>query len=953
MQVTIEEALRQGVEAHRAGHLDIAESRYRTILQAEPNHPDANHNLGVFLVGASKTDQALQYFKIAIEGNPKVEQYWLSYIGALVRGNQRETAIQIIEAAREHSVSKDKLDTFASNLAAANGKGNKVNSRPPDKLLNNLLQVYQTGEYAASEKLAIAMTEKFPEHPFGWKILASLLKRAGKFAEALTVSENLTELVPLDAEAHNNLGNILRESGRVQDALKAYGKAISLRPNYAEAHFNLAITQHEMGKTDDAKIGYRRAISIKPAYAEAYSNLGIILYGEEKFNEAKKSLTQAISLSPNSPQFNNNLGATLLALGKYSEAGIAFATAVELAPDFPEAHCNLGTSFQKLGKLEEAVGSYRQAISISQDYTEAHGNLGIVYHELGDSINAEASYRRAIELDPDSSQAHTNLGITLYERGEVISAIEEHVLSIKLARQDTNAYFNLALALENIQIKTEIPELAECITKILQKRTLVNPVHIATATISLLKQTSSIKNVLDLHSKDKMSSSLLQIIEALSRESALLEIIKASPLPDAQFEKLFKDIRAEILTGSIDLYKKKNFSTFQVALALHCNTNEYLYDQTEEETEFLNRLEASVEKKISRGKQPDPQELLCLASYKVLNEYSWISKITFPTRLKELQIRQVTEPQIEEQLKNKIKRHTIITDNTSRIVGQQYEKRPYPRYTSLRLSSSALNITQVVQVAKLKLSDSKITTVESPEVLIAGCGTGSHSISSAARYARSKILAIDLSLSSLAFAQRKTHEFGLSNIEYLQADILDLGSLHRKFDIIESGGVLHHMKDPMAGWKQLVTKLKPGGLMKIGLYSELARQHIVKIRAEIKLNKIGTSDAEIRKFRQKLIESNEEHHKKLIKSLDFYSLSETRDLIFHEQEHRFSIQQIQKSLTHLDLNFCGFESTKIVALFDSKFEEKDSRYDLAKWMSFEVENPHAFSSMYQFWCQKK
>tara|TARA_B100000787_G_scaffold93930_1_gene69343 strand:+ start:154 stop:381 length:228 start_codon:yes stop_codon:yes gene_type:complete len=68
---------------------------------------------------------------------------------------------------------------------------------------------------------------------------------------------------------------------------------------------------------------------------------------------------------------------------------------------------------------------------------------------------------------------------------------------------------------------------------------------------------------------------------------------------------------------------------------------------------------------------------------------------------------------------------------------------------------------------------------------------------------------------------------GFKNIEYMQADILDLGNLDKKFDIVESSGVLHHMDDPMAGWKVLTDCLKPAGLMNLGLYSELARPHIV------------------------------------------------------------------------------------------------------------------------------
>ena len=114
-----------------------------------------------------------------------------------------------------------------------------------------------------------------------------------------------------------------------------------------------------------------------------------------------------------------------------------------------------------------------------------------------------------------------------------------------------------------------------------------------------------------------------------------------------------------------------------------------------------------------------------------------------------------------------------------------------------------------------------------PDVLVAGCGTGQHALDTASRFLNCNVLAVDLSLSSLSYAMRKTQELGVTNIEYMQGDILKLNQLERKFDIIESEGVLHHMDDPLAGWKVLVDRLRSDGLMKIGLYSDIARQRII------------------------------------------------------------------------------------------------------------------------------
>ena len=119
------------------------------------------------------------------------------------------------------------------------------------------------------------------------------------------------------------------------------------------------------------------------------------------------------------------------------------------------------------------------------------------------------------------------------------------------------------------------------------------------------------------------------------------------------------------------------------------------------------------------------------------------------------------------------------------------------------------------------------------DILIAGCGTGRHSIGVAQQFERSKVLAIDLSAASLGYAKARTGALGVTNIDYAQADILQLGSIGRTFDMIQSAGVLHHLADPWAGWRVLLSLLRPGGVMFVALYSETARRDVVAARAFI------------------------------------------------------------------------------------------------------------------------
>ena len=121
----------------------------------------------------------------------------------------------------------------------------------------------------------------------------------------------------------------------------------------------------------------------------------------------------------------------------------------------------------------------------------------------------------------------------------------------------------------------------------------------------------------------------------------------------------------------------------------------------------------------------------------------------------------------------------------------------------------------------LYFSGEKLQFSKNTEILIAGCGTGQHAITTASKYKNAEIFALDLSFNSLAYAKRKAEELNCNNIKFIQGDILDLRKLNKKFDIIESVGVLHHMADPLVGWECLTDCLKKDALMLIGLYLSL------------------------------------------------------------------------------------------------------------------------------------
>ena len=271
MELTIDQALQQGVASHREGKLQDAERIYRAILQAQPKHPDANHNLGVLAVAVGKPLEAIPLFKLALETNPQIEQFWLSYVGALIKLERFEEAKRVLVEGEKSSVPSEKLEFLQQQIPKSPPrKGNKLikqgltlsekrkklaerkksretearssspRAEPPQDQLNDLLEHYQAGRLEEAEALAALLTQQFPKHPFGWKALGLVFNQTGRLNKSLLPMQEAADLSPQDSEAHNNLGNTLKKLGRLDDAEASFRKAIALKPDFAEAHSNLA-----------------------------------------------------------------------------------------------------------------------------------------------------------------------------------------------------------------------------------------------------------------------------------------------------------------------------------------------------------------------------------------------------------------------------------------------------------------------------------------------------------------------------------------------------------------------------------------------------------------------------------------------------------------------------------------------------------------------------------------
>ncbi|GEM_PF-1632429 len=450
MELTIEQALQRGAVAQRDGKVEEAARLWRAVLELDPQNSVANHNLGTLAVSENKISDALPFLKAALDADLKVEQFWLSYIGALIQDKQTELAKQVLEQAKVQGIADNILGLVKGQLSTK-GKPADVTSiakGPDQNKLRMLLEHYQSGRVEDAENLAVSMTKEFPDHTFAWKVLGGVYDKTDRMSDALYAHQITVALDPKDPDSHNNLGQTLNKMGRSLEAEESCRRAIDLKPEFAPAHNNLGNALHELGRLEEAESSFIQAIALNPQSAVAYSNLSTTLCGLGRFEEAETCCKQAIALIPGFAEAHCNLGNALIELQRLDEAKASYIKAISLKSDYVDAYLNLGKATQELGDLSEAESNYRKAIALKGDYAEAYNNLGVILKELGRFKEAVESCTQAIVFKPSFVEAYSNLGVALRELGRFGEAEDALAKALALRPDFVEGHTNLGIMLE-------------------------------------------------------------------------------------------------------------------------------------------------------------------------------------------------------------------------------------------------------------------------------------------------------------------------------------------------------------------------------------------------------------------------------------------------------------------------------------------------------------------------
>ena len=618
------------------------------------------------------------------------------------------------------------------------------------------------------------------------------------------------------------------------------------------------------------------------------------------------------------------------------------------------------------GRLAEALERYDAAVRADPLCAAAHLGRGAILLSSAHFEAAESAWRQALACEPHSAAAYFNLGVLAMARGRYAEALP--LLASALAqRGDAAARAAFASCAARIRFTRDDPLVRATLARAIGEAWGL-PHDLCAAAVSLLLLETALAGCVrraEEHWPARLPRALLYgddgALAALAGNRLLLALLGAVPVKSIRLERFLTGARHALLEAAAAdpgaTHADVAALPFYAALAQQCFINEYVYDWTAAEQQAAAECRVRLEAALDAGAAVPPLLLLAVAACQPLRALRGAGRLgssAQPAAVDAVLRQQLREPLEEEALRAALARLTPLGAGVSAAVREQYEQNPYPRWVRMPLREQPLPCAAELRRALPFAHLEPLAAEHAPGVLVAGCGTGADAIAVARRFAGARVLAVDLSLASLAYAQRKTRELGVTNIEYAQADILELGALQRRFDIVSAIGVLHHLADPFAGWRILVSLLRPGGCMCLGLYSRIARRAVAQAREFIAARGYAATPEGIRRFRQDALGAHASPAvRSLTRSYAFYSMSDCRDLAFHVAERQLTLAEIAAFLHAADLRFLGFElDPRVLEQYRARFGDDPGCIDLRNWAAFEADHPDTFTGMYRFWVQR-
>ena len=685
-----------------------------------------------------------------------------------------------------------------------------------------------------------------------------------------------------------------------------------------------AIRLHESGAVTQAEQIYREVLATDRNVADAWNMLAVALCQQHRLDEASQAAKHATGLRPNLAPYWLTHGNIAAERDRQREAQASFRRAIKLDPGFIEAHYWLARSYHREERLTQAIEAYRAALAGAPEAAEIHYYLARALLWSDDrSQEALQAYQQAFERDPEGT----------FDRRECF----DHFRYLQFESLPVFWHSELIRFFRRKDIDKSRYAIAGL------RVLMANPAFRA------LRAASEAQSAFE---PDSIA------LEEVMRDQLFGLLLRDTLIAQPEFEILLTRLRAGLLLET-ELRARAPFN-FLCDLALQCFNNEFVFAEAQAESACVVELEREIEAALHNCSAPDEQltrSVAVLAMYRPLHAITGVETLVRGPvigALSQLLRRTVSNVLDERKLRSSIPVIGTISNSVSQAVRAQYEENPYPRW---------LSFDRMPPISAAKWIESEVPCLESCvnfpaalRVLVAGCGTGVETLGLATQIIGVQVTAVDLSLSSLAYAQRMANELGVKNVEFRQADILELAEPPERFDVVYCVGVLMAMRDPAAGLRALLPLVRSGGLLKLGLYSKRARAAVNVAREMIRQRELPATASAIREFRQDVFAAQQNSPlKSLLQWRDFYSMSDCRDFLFHVQELQFELSEIAAMLRENGLTVLGMsKQLPRAALFAYRqmFPRDKTRADLQNWDAVEKRHPETFLGMYQIWCRK-
>jgi tetratricopeptide (TPR) repeat protein len=344
------QVFKEAADFHRQGNLAEAERLYCTIVDAQPDHFDALHMLGVLRCQQGRFSEALALIGRALRMNSAFAPAHLNQGLALQALKRREEALASFDAA-----------------------------------------------------LALA-----PDYAEAYYNRGVVLRGLNRPAEALASFDKALAIRPHYIEAINNRGNALRDLDRPLEALASYDAVLALQPRNAPVLNNRGNALRKLSRHAEALASYDKALAIEENFADALINRGMALLALNRPAQALASFSKVLTRDPSHARALAHNGNTLQVLHRLPEALACYDRLLALKPDHADAHYNRGLVLRDLHRLPEALAAFDAALTLRGDDTDTLNNRGLVLRDLERAGEALASFEKALAIAPNNAETHVN-----------------------------------------------------------------------------------------------------------------------------------------------------------------------------------------------------------------------------------------------------------------------------------------------------------------------------------------------------------------------------------------------------------------------------------------------------------------------------------------------------------------------------------------------------------------